>query len=206
MIYKHRHGMQFDQSLIPLQDSAGKWASAYFENDNPIILEVPCGKGDYALSLAELFFDKNLIGVDIDQNKIWQGARDASRNQLTNIAFLNVPAIEIGKYFIESEIDEIWITFPDINTKDNLVSPEHIRLYNKVLKPGRHIRLKTQDDEFLEIAKVNFESDGFKTDKLVRDIYGQEQTEPILKIKTAYEIECLAVGNKIHYLSLVKEV
>jgi tRNA (guanine-N7-)-methyltransferase len=90
----------------------GKW-SGFFKNNNPIILELACGKGEYAVGLAQLDLQKNFIGVDIKGNRLWVGAKFALENDLKNVAFLRTQIDKISQYFLKDEIDEIWITFPE---------------------------------------------------------------------------------------------
>ena len=117
----------------------GKWKSEVFKNNNPIILELGCGKGEYSVALAEKYPHKNLIGVDIKGARIWKGATDSLTKNLTNIAFLRVRIEWIEYCFEKNEIDEIWITFPDPQLKfrrssKRLTHPNFLKKYNKILK------------------------------------------------------------------------
>ena len=119
--------------------SKGKWKSEVFKNNNPIILELGCGKGEYSVALAEKYPQKNLIGVDIKGARIWKGATDSLTKNLTNIAFLRVRIEWIEHCFDKNEIDEIWITFPDPQLKfrrssKRLTHPNFLKKYNKILK------------------------------------------------------------------------
>ena len=131
----------------------GKWKSEVFKNNNPIILELGCGKGEYSVALAEKYPQKNLIGVDIKGARIWKGATDSLTKKLTNIAFLRVRIEWIEHCFDKNEIDEIWITFPDPQLKfrrssKRLTHPNFLMKYNKILKKSGVIHLKT-DNQFL---------------------------------------------------------
>ncbi len=95
----------------------GNWRKDVFKNENPIILELGCGKGEYSIGLAEAFPDKNFIGVDIKGARMWVGAKYAVEHQMKNVAFLRIQIQEIEHAFAENEIDEIWITFPDPQIK-----------------------------------------------------------------------------------------
>ncbi|HEV2830617.1 MAG TPA: tRNA (guanosine(46)-N7)-methyltransferase TrmB, partial [Hanamia sp.] len=125
----------------------GKW-HAFFKNNNPIILELACGKGEYATGLAQLYPGKNFIGVEIKGNRLWVGAKFSLDNRLNNVAFLRTQIEKINQYFDGSEIDEIWITFPDpqlriSKAKKRLTHPRFLRLYQKILREGGKIHLKT---------------------------------------------------------------
>ena len=131
----------------------GKWKSEVFKNNNPIILELGCGKGEYSVALADKYPQKNFIGVDIKGARIWKGATDSLSKKLTNIAFLRVRIEWIEHCFDSNEIDEIWITFPDPQLKfrrsnKRLTHPNFLKKYNKILNKTGVIHLKT-DNNFL---------------------------------------------------------
>ena len=122
------------------KDMAGNW-SAHFKNDNPITLELACGKGEYAIGLGQLYPDRNFIGVDLKGNRIWVGAKKAIQNNLTNVAFLRTQIDQVTEYFEKNEIEAIWITFPDpqlrkSKAKKRLTHPKFLRLYQQFLTPG----------------------------------------------------------------------
>ena len=131
----------------------GKWKKEYFKNENPIILELGCGKGEYSVNMAKSFPDKNFIGIDIKGARFWFGAKEAYASEIKNVAFLRTQ-IELIEYFFDTdEVDEIWITFPDPQikykrTKHRLTNPEFLNRYKKILKDDGIIHLKT-DSEFL---------------------------------------------------------
>ena len=116
---------------------SGNW-KAFFKNNNPIILELACGKGEYATGLGEMYPDKNFIGVDLKGNRIWVGAKKAIQNKLANVAFLRTQIDKIAEYFAKDEIAAIWITFPDpqlrmSKAKKRLTHPKFLRLYQQFL-------------------------------------------------------------------------
>src|SRR5688500_7356319 len=129
----------------------GKW-SAFFGNTNPIILELACGKGEYTVGLAELYPEKNFIGIDIKGNRIWVGAKAAIEKNLFNAAFLRIQIEKLDEYFAADEVDEIWITFPDPHlrnsrSKKRLTHPKFLRLFAIVMKKSGVIHLKTDSPE-----------------------------------------------------------
>jgi tRNA (guanine-N7-)-methyltransferase len=128
----------------------GKWHERYFNNNNPITLELACGRGEYTVGLATLFPGRNYIGVDIKGERIWKGSTWAVEQSLKNVAFLRTQILLIENFFEENEADEIWITFPDPrprkrDIKRRLTSPRYLEMYKKLLKPGGYIRLKTDN-------------------------------------------------------------
>jgi tRNA (guanine-N7-)-methyltransferase len=131
----------------------GKWREKVFKNDNPIVLELGCGKGEYTVGMAKAFPDKNFIGVDIKGARFWFGAKDAVNNNLGNVAFLRTQIELIDCFFSENEVDEIWITFPDPQIKyrrgkHRLTHPDFLNRYKNILKSSAIVHLKT-DSEFL---------------------------------------------------------
>jgi tRNA (guanine-N7-)-methyltransferase len=131
----------------------GNWAREFFKNDNPVVLELGCGKGEYTLSLARLFHEKNFIGVDIKGARMWRGAKTAVEENIGNAGFLRTQIELIDNLFEPGEVDEIWITFPDPQikykrTKHRLTNMDFLDLYKKILKPGGTMHLKT-DSEFM---------------------------------------------------------
>ena len=170
----------------------GKWNS-FFKNDNPIVLELGCGKGEYTTELAKSNADKNYIGIDIKGARIWKGAKDSIQNKLNNVCFIRTQIELIDKIFDENEISEIWITFPDPQLKiqrkkHRLTNSNFMSLYKKILKSNGKINLKT-DSEFLHGYTLGL-IEGMGIDPIFsnHDIYSNNNA-PVeaLKIKTFYE-------------------
>ena len=129
----------------------GKWAE-FLKNGNPIVLELACGKGEYAVGMGMLYPQKNFIGIDIKGNRIWVGAKKALENRLQNVAFLRIQIEQVNEYFSKAEVSEIWITFPDpqlrkSKAKKRLTHPKFLRLYQQFLKEGGYIHLKTDSPD-----------------------------------------------------------
>lgn len=188
-------------------DLRGKWASSFFKNNNPITLELACGRGEYTLALAEKNPNRNYIGVDIKGARIYQGAKRALASKLTNVAFLRT-RIEALDYFFEvGEIDNIWITFPDPFLKKGsinrrLTSPRFWNGYARMLKPNGEINLKTDDDVLYAYSKeVSPTLSQFKLVEDFNDIYSLSSLPiPELETKTYYEKKHLANGLTIKWL------
>ena len=188
----------------------GKWRTEVFKNDNPIVLELGCGKGEYSVGMGEHFPDKNFIGVDIKGNRIWRGAKTAFENKMNNIYFIRTQIDHIASFFDTNEIDEIWITFPDPQPKDRLerkrlTSPMFIDRYRKFLKPNGIVHLKTDHEGFFRYTLEEVERCNFKLIESTFDLYGEviekldTKTQDILSIKTFYENLWSAKGHSIHY-------
>lgn len=183
----------------------GQWGREYFHNDNPIVLELGCGKGEYTVGLAERFPDKNFIGIDIKGARIWSGARQVTDRNILNAAFLRTSIELIPFFFAPGEVDEIWITFPDPQMKKvnkRLTGTRFMNLYRKVMKPDGIVHLKT-DSPFL--YKYTGLMTGLNRLKMVADtadLYASpEGAGDILGIRTFYEQQWLARGKTIKYLA-----
>jgi len=194
----------FQNVLQYPEGTAGKW-NDFFKNKNPIVLELACGKGEYAVGLGTLYPEKNFIGVDIKGNRIWVGAKKALSMNLKNVAFLRVQIDHINEYFTRDEVQEIWITFPDpqlrmSKAKKRLTHPRFLRLYRQFLLPGGRIHLKTDSPDLYQFTKKVVELFGCNLHSDFSDVYRQENITGELQIKTHYESMDIAGSNRIHYL------
>src|SRR5258706_4917316 len=155
----------------------GKW-SEFFKNEIPIILELACGKGEYAVGLGFLYSNKNFIGIDLKGNRIWVGAKKALENNLPNVAFLRTQIDQVNEYFSENEVAGIWITFPDpqlrkSKAKKRLTHPKFLRLYQQFLKPGGYIHLKTDSPDLYNFTKKVIEMYGCTLHTNYENLYEQ---------------------------------
>ena len=129
----------------------GNWNKNYFKNNQPIVLELGCGRGEYTVSLAKYFPVKNFIGIDIKGARIWRGAKTGMEEHISNMAFLRIEIEQLEEHFSENEVDEIWITFPDpqpqiSRERKRLTSDRFLTMYKKVLSPNGIVHLKTDND------------------------------------------------------------
>ncbi len=184
----------------------GHWREQYFHNDNPIVLELGCGKGEYAVSLARMFPDVNFIGVDIKGARMWTGATQALEEKLDNVAFLRTNIEIIDRFFAQDEVQEIWLTFSDPqmkNPRKRLTSTWFLNRYRKFLVDGGVVHLKT-DSNFLftytsYMADVNKLPLLFRTTDLYHTEGLDEETSRILSIQTYYESMWIERGLNIKY-------
>ncbi len=182
----------------------GRWHEDFFHNNNPIVLELGCGKGEYTVGLAEANPERNYIGIDIKGARMWAGACKARDRGLGNVAFLRTDIELLDHFFAPGEVSEIWITFPDPQMKKvrkRLTSTRFMELYRKVTEPGARINLKT-DSPFLytytrEMVRLN----GLPTQADTDDLYTTHAGNPILNIRTYYEQQWLDRGLTIKYLA-----
>lgn len=197
----------FSNVLEYPENMKGKW-NDFFKNENPLVLELACGKGEYTIGLAGLYPDRNFIGVDIKGNRLWVGAKSALENKLKNVAFLRTQIDKINQYFIAKEVDEIWITFPDpqlrlSKAKKRLTHPKFLRLYQHILKPKGKIHLKTDSPILYQFTKTVIDLYNLTVITDIDNIYKQENLSPELKIKTHYENLDIAKSNSVFYLCFI---
>jgi tRNA (guanine-N7-)-methyltransferase len=181
----------------------GKW-SEFFGNDNPIVLEVGCGYGEYTNGLAKVFPDLNYIGIDIKGERIWAGANFATENKLDNVAFLQTEIYNLPKFFEQCEVGEIWITFPDPQIekpRKRLTNKTYLDIYKQIMKPDGIIHLKTDSDLMLDYTLEIMQELGLEPLRLTRDLYNSELKKLHYGIKTGFEKKYLEKSEKIKYIN-----
>lgn len=186
----------------------GKWRELHFKNDNPIVLELGCGKGEYSVGLGKHFPNKNFIGVDIKGSRMFVGAEEALHAGMKNVAFLRTRIDFIEKYFEKDEVDEIWLTFSDPQPKKprkRLSSPLFVERYRKILKLGGIVHMKTDSDLLFEYTEEQIQENNYDCLELTWDLYSDlpqdldATTREIFHIKTHYEQLFTARGATIKY-------
>ena len=185
----------------------GKWRSEVFKNENPIVVELGCGRGEYTIGLSENNTAKNFIGVDVKGNRIWTGAKHAVENKLNHVAFLRTRIDFIDLCFEENEVSEIWITFPDPQPQKNrarkrLTNPDFfLNRYKKILKRGGLVHLKTDNTFFYEYTLEVIKERNFALIFATDDLYNNcpEGREELTSIKTYYETLFTGRGERIKY-------
>lgn len=215
-IRKFRENLTFECLIQPTTEEVlgkdhpikGHWHEKVFKNQNPIVLELGCGKGEYTIALSQRNPDKNFIGVDIKGARLWKGAKYATENALPNVAFLRTRIEFITSLFTENEVSEIWVTFADPQPnkpKKRLTSHQFLAKYKTFLKPDGIIHLKTDSILLHESTLEVIREGGHKLLEANNDIYAPEShvAEEITSIKTFYESQFLAKGMPITYLKFV---
>jgi tRNA (guanine-N7-)-methyltransferase len=193
----------FSNVLEYPENMKGNWNN-FFKNENPVVLELACGRGEYTVGLSTLFPETNFIGVDIKGNRIYIGAKKCLAAQITNAAFLRTHITLLPNYFGSAEVDEIWITFPDpqlrtSRAKKRLTHPRFLRLYQQLLKAEGYLHLKTDSPKLYEFTKKVIELYKLVLVEDCNDVYANNPSE-LLQIKTHYEALDIAGSNKIYYL------
>ena len=184
----------------------GNWNRNFFKNENPIVLELGCGKGEYSMNLATMFPEKNFLGIDIKGARFWRGAKTALVEKINNVGFLRTQIELVDCIFDENEVDEIWITFPDPQikykrTKHRMTNPDFLNKYKKILKPNGMVHLKT-DSEYMHGYTLGLlQGLGLTIEYAHHDVYGTTNApKEVTDIQTYYESQYLAINKKITYL------
>lgn len=182
----------------------GQW-NTFFNNPNPVVLELACGRGEYTVGLAALHPNKNFIGVDVKGNRMYIGAKAAMSGGLKNAAFLRTQIEMLPEYFAANEVADIWITFPDpqlrkSKAKKRLTHPRFLRLYDKLLAPGGFIHLKTDSPVLFGFTLEVIRLYGCKLHESSENVYGEKEISEELSITTHYEKMDIARSNRIHYI------
>ncbi|HNW56479.1 MAG TPA: tRNA (guanosine(46)-N7)-methyltransferase TrmB [Bacteroidales bacterium] len=184
----------------------GRWNKDMFKNENPVVLELGCGKGEYTVGLATRFPGKNYIGVDIKGARMWRGAKTSNDNKLSNVAFLRTRIEFINRFFAPDEVDEIWVTFPDPqpggrNADKRLVSPRFLNNYRLFLKNKGTIHLKTDNTGLFKYAQKVVNDNKLDTIIATDNLYSEDLPDDILSIRTHYESIFLSEGLQIKYIA-----
>jgi len=183
----------------------GNWNKTFFKNENPIVLELGCGKGEYTVGMAKMFPNKNFIGIDIKGARMWRGAKTAHESIMSNVAFIRTRIEHISSFFSANEVSEIWITFPDpqlkrINSLKRLTSSSFLSLYKMFLKPQGLIHLKTDCLALHRYTRFLVDLNNLKIHTSTEDLYGSGIEDQILTIKTFYEEKFLEQNLPITYI------
>jgi len=184
----------------------GRWSTDHFHNNNPLILECACGRGEYSIALARSYQDTNFIGVDVKGARIWQGAKIATADGLDNVAFLRTRIERIEGFFGADEVSEIWITFPDPFLRESksdrrLTSPPFLNRYKSIVKKGGILHLKTDDPTLYEFSMETLTECPFiEIEYNNDDIYGAPLAYSELEHKTYYESMHLKAEKTIKYI------
>jgi tRNA (guanine-N7-)-methyltransferase len=170
----------------------GKWGSSFFGNDNPIILELGCGRGEYTLAMARMYPDRNFIGIDIKGARLWFGAKKATDMALPNVSFVRTKIDVVNSLFDKGEVSEIWLTFPDpqpAKWKKRLCSSIFLTRYAKFLKPDGIVHLKTDCRSMYQYTKALLAHNGITPRIDAFNVYGAHALKktPVTTIQTAYE-------------------
>lgn len=194
-------------NTFDVEDTAnkGQWRRL-FGNNNPIVIELACGKGDYTVGLARMNPNVNYIGIDIKSNRMWTGAKAALDEKLTNVRFLRTHIDHITEFFDTNEVDEIWITFADPQPhkpRKRLSSYKFLNLYRKIAGENTLVNVKTDSDLFYESTLAQAQQDQLTVLETIDNVYQLNPVPDFLKIQTYYEKMWLGMGRTIKYCKFV---
>lgn len=181
----------------------GKWNSIFFKNDNPIVLEVGCGKGEYTTALAEQNPNKNYIGIDIKGPRLWTGSKIVKEKEMKNVAFIRNKVEFLNSFFEKDELSEIWITFPDPQRrklKKRLTSARFLKIYSNILKTNGAINLKTDSVLMHEFTKRIIKLNKLETAFSTNNLYSLDIDNELTQIRTYYENKFLEQEMNITYI------
>lgn len=187
----------------------GNWRSAYFQNTNPIVLELACGKGEYTVGMAQAYPAANFIGVDVKGDRIARGSQAAQALGLANVAFLRTDINYLLEFFADEEVNEIWITFPDPHPrpkqeKHRLTHPRFLAMYKAILVEQGALHLKTDNPDLFAYTIQTVTNNGFGNLQKTTDLYNSSLNDIHLSIKTRYEGLFYGKGFTINYLQCKK--
>lgn len=184
----------------------GNWRKDYFKNDNEVVLELACGRGEYTIGMARLIPNRNFIGVDIKGDRIWKGSGVALDEELIHVAFLRTEILMLEKFFDVNEVDEIWITFPDPRPRDRdvkrrLTSNRFLDIYKSLIKEHGWMRFKTDNTPLFEFTLETLKSRKDIIElEYTFDLYHSEFKPECFDIRTRYEQKFNEQGHDIKYL------
>lgn len=202
--YEHVIQVPFEQLQSEEFKYKGKWSKDFFGNDNPIVLELGCGKGEYTVKLAQHFPELNFIGIDIKGARMWKGATQAKNMEQKNVGFLRTNIENIHLFFGRNEVSEIWLTFPDPQmkkTRKRLTATNFIENYRRIMVPGGIVHLKSDSNFMYEYTSAMVDINGFEILRRTDDLYHSELLDEVLSIQTFYEKQWLDRGLSIKYLA-----
>lgn len=185
----------------------GKWNSDFFKNENEIVLELACGRGEYTTGLAPRFPNKNFIGIDVKGDRLWNGSTIAEENDYKNVAFLRAQIHHLEDFFEENEVSEIWLTFPDPRPKNRdikrrLTNPRFMGVYKNILKPNGLFRFKTDNPGLFEYTLEVLEELNIEPEAMTKDLYNSPLWEEHYGIVTRFEKIFYQKGFSINYLRM----
>lgn len=200
-VYQYPQSVLTSEGKCPLR---GKWGEKVFGNSNPIVLELGCGKGEYAVGMGKLYPGKNFIGIDIKGARMWTGAKEVDTLGMTNVAFLRTSIHLLPSFFAPGEVSEIWITFPDPQMKKvnkRLTGTHFLDIYRQVLAPGGIIHLKTDSPFLFAYTTAMLDHNGIIPIHSTADLYSSDLNAIVPPIRTYYEQQWLGRGIPSKYIA-----
>lgn len=205
--FKNVFQPEFDYKNCSDYEYKGKWSSI-FGNNNDIVLELGCGRGEYTIFLSKKYPNKNFIGIDIKGARIWRGAKEATQQKIKNVLFLRINIDFINYFFAKDEVSELWIPHPDPQPKKpskRLISCNFLAIYQSFLKDNSTINLKTDNTNLYNYAIDIIEANNFNVLEKYDDIHSSDIDNEIIQVNTYYENMFLKQGEKIKFVKFLLE-
>lgn len=185
----------------------GQWAESVFKNQNPVNLELACGRGEYTVGLAKVLKDQNFIGVDIKGERLWKGSTQALEDGLNNAAFLRNYILDLEMCFAPGEVNDIWIIHPDPRPRDRdekrrLTYHRFLDIYKNIQGGTGTIYFKTDNTDLFRwtLNEVIPNRTDISNLHFTEDLHNSEYINEHHGITTRYEKKFSMVGEKIKYL------
>ncbi len=194
---------QFENVTETPHELKEHWFSRVFKNENPIMMELGCGRGDFILEWAKKHPEFNCIGVDLKGPRIWAGATRAQQDNVQNLYFIRSNILDLADAFEPHTVAKVWITFPDPYPKKprkRMTAARYLDVYKQICLPGAEFHLKTDDDSFYEFSLLSLNENGCHIQDQIEDLYEQDRVNGWAKVKTTYEKRHLAEGKTIKYI------
>lgn len=190
----------------------GNWQSI-FQKPQSLLLEIGCGKGDFSVSIGQMFPEKNILGIDVKPDRLWVGGQNAVDSNTENVRFWRHDVYMIGKCFATSEVETIWITFPDPFRKKahehrRMTGPYFLEIYKNILKPGGKVHFKTDNDDLFDytLKSLEYHNLGIQLHDISKDLHATNNFSPDIYLLTRYERSFMLQGKNINYMSFSFEI
>ncbi len=183
----------------------GNWNKDFFQNDNPITLELACGRGEYSVGLAQQYPNRNFVGIDVKGDRFWVGSTESQKNSLENVGFLRTYIQNLEQFFAPKEVNCIWIVFPDPRPKEGdrkrrLTSTRFLSMYQRMMPDGGWIHFKTDNESLFDFSLLQILKYPTEHLEYTRDLYNSHLAEDHFGITTKYEKIFENKGYKMNYV------
>lgn len=188
------------------RDCKGRWAEI-FGNDNPIFLEIGCGKGKFITGRAAANPDVNYIAVEGQSSVVLRALEKSEEQRLVNLRIFIDFVHDLRDYFAEGELSGVYLNFSDPwpkarHAKRRLTYHKNLENYRQVMKPGAAVEFKTDNEGLFEFSLEEIREAGYEIMEMTRDLHSPE-SEAIYesaRYTTEYEDKFRATGKNINYV------
>lgn len=190
-----------DIRITDPENHKGEWGKV-FGNDNPIHLEIGCGKGSFIVGMAKMHPDVNFIAIEKVEDVIVMAMEKAIENEVSNVRFMDLDAERIEGFFEKGEISRIYLNFSDPwkkskQAKRRLTHKNFLDRYKKILNNGDYIWFKTDNRKLFEFSLNSFAQEDFKMQNISLDLHDSNFEGNVI---TEYEQKFIDLGQPIYRL------